>query len=96
MQELLTVKGETGGKNTARYPGKNISIGMKQLDGRVGILFAVGEDNMMDYEGVRVSWIDMMHAFRDDPALSRSAVNKDTQRGRPGRVREIPGHAKRL
>lgn len=71
MAGLLHVKGKTGGKNTYRFPGKNISIGTHQTDGRIGILFALGEERMIDYEGVRVSIIDLMQTFKDDPAVIR-------------------------
>ncbi len=71
MEGLLLAKGETGGKNTARFPGRNITIGSQAVDGKIGILFVLGEERMIDFEGVNVSSIDLQHVKKDDPWIIR-------------------------
>jgi hypothetical protein len=71
MASMLETKGMTGGKNTARFPGKNIVVGTEVNDGQVGSLFLLGEEKYVNYEGVTASWIDLQHALKSDPLVIR-------------------------
>jgi hypothetical protein len=71
MDNLLLTEGETNGKNTSHFPGKNIRSGTMIRDGKIGILFAIGEERMVEYEGLTVSWFDLQRALKGDPPLVR-------------------------
>jgi hypothetical protein len=70
MASMLRVKGVMGGKNTLRFPGRNVIVGSRPADGEVQILFTLGEEKYMQYEGVTVSWFDLHHALKSDPLVS--------------------------
>jgi hypothetical protein len=77
MGWMLNVKEETGGKNTQRYPGKNMIIGTLSKGERVGNLFVLGPEKCMNYQGVNVTWLDVQHALQPAPLITRKHYFRD-------------------
>jgi len=66
MGHLLVVKGLTGGKNSKHFGDKNMILGMKADDGKVGVLFILGTESYTEYEGVKVSCNDLRRGLSSD------------------------------
>ncbi len=72
MAEMLRVKSVTGGKNTSRFPGRNMIVGTDLREGQMpGTLFSLAAENMLTYEGITVSWLDLQNALKCDPLIVR-------------------------
>ncbi len=67
MAGLLFTKGQTNAKNTSYFLGKNIVGGTMMRGKTFAVAFALGEEKMVEYEGVTVSWFDLHHALKGDP-----------------------------
>lgn len=73
MGWMLNVKQETGGKNTQHSHGKNMILGTAIKGEQVGNVFVLGPETYINYEGVKVTWLDAQpapliirkHYFRD-------------------------------
>lgn len=69
MEYLLRTKAATGGKNSEHFGNRNIQIGHDAKDGTRRLFFALGEEVMIDYEGITISQIDLTHTLRDKVAI---------------------------
>jgi hypothetical protein len=71
MGRLLEAKTASDGKNTNRFPGRNMHAGTDFSQGNPGTLFLLCEEKHLNYEGVNVSWLDLQHALKCDPLIAR-------------------------
>lgn len=69
MSGLLLTKGRSNGKNTPHFGDMNVVIGSMNTANKIDVMFALGQERMVDYEGVTVSWNDLQHALKGDVAI---------------------------
>jgi hypothetical protein len=74
MQSLLRVKYDTSGKNTKRLDDNDVTIGMHHKDGKLGVMYAVGKQRPLEYEGVITTQVNLIHVLKDDPMIVRRNV----------------------
>ena len=72
MTWMLDAKGRTGGKNTERFPGRNMVVGTSLLHGREGTLFGLVEEEFVTVDGLQVSWLDRQRAWSRNPLVTQS------------------------
>lgn len=74
MDALLEVKSKATGRNTEYFGNKNVIAGVHVQPDRNGILFTLGEELIIDYEGVQQTWYDVQRAMKGDPLLQRHNI----------------------
>jgi hypothetical protein len=64
MQELLFTKAVTNGKNSSHFGNRNVLIGSNYNSKELSISFVIGEEALVEFEGVTASQIDILQSLR--------------------------------
>jgi hypothetical protein len=69
MGPLLRTKWETSGKNSAFFSGRDVIASISPNPNVLNIMFAIGEPQRTDYEGMDVTRMDLARALHSDMVL---------------------------